>query len=141
MHRGSTIAGDAFDVDLTESSSQYTGPLGLDMSLAGHVTWKNQPPVAWNRPDNVALLKDLAAQMPYWVQSAMPNKIGLNYGADVAAAMTVQDFNPGSIGCQPLAPSSKTLTVKTVEWLIRNGWGPQLAKYEVTHGLRSLKGE
>lgn len=135
LHRGSTVATDAFDVKVYQSSTQYTGVTSTDMALTNHVSWKTQPSTTWNRPDDVAFLQALNQQMPYWVATSMPPHIGLKYGANLAAAMTIQNFNPGSIGCQPLAPSPNTLTPSTIAWLRQVGWGPQLARYAAQHHL------
>ncbi len=101
-----------------------------------HGSWI-QFPQAWARVDSVTVLKDFAAHAPrVFEQTGLaPKNLGLHYSADLAAAMTVQNFNPGSLGMQPLAPSPKALTPATETWLIKHGWGDVLAKYATSHHL------
>ena len=94
-----------------------------------------QFPKAWMRVDSVAVLKVVAGHAPkvFAQMGLAPNHLGLHYGADLAAAMTIQDFNPASLGMQPLAPSPKALTPATETWLIQHGWGGVLAQYATKH--------
>jgi len=98
-------------------------------------TWVPASTKIWTRPDNVTLLKRVAQHHPFDVGINFVPGIDLWYGPDVAAAMTIQNFNPGSVGCQALAPSPKTLTPTTIAWLRKVGWGPQLARYAAQHHL------
>lgn len=94
-------------------------------------------PQAWMRADSVAVVKALADHAPKVFRQIglAPKHLGLHYGAYLAAAMTIQDFNPGSLGMQPLAPSPKALTPATEAWLIQHGWGGVLARYAKKHHL------
>ena len=94
-------------------------------------------PKTWMRVDSVAVLKALAVHAPKVFDQIglAPKHLGLHYSADLAAAMTIQHFNPGSLGMQPLAPSPKALTPATETWLIKNGWGDVLTKYATSHHL------
>ena len=96
-----------------------------------------QFPKAWMRVDSVAVLKALAVHAPKVFDQIglAPKHLGLHYSADLAAAMTIQHFNPGSLGMQLLAPSPKALTPATEIWLIKHGWGEVLAKYATSHHL------
>lgn len=96
-----------------------------------------QFPHAWTRVDSVDVLKAFAVHAPKMFDQMgfAPKHLGLHYSADLAAAMTIQHFNPGSLGMQPLTPSAKALTPATETWLIKNGWGGVLAKYATMHHL------
>lgn len=96
-----------------------------------------QFPKAWMRVDSVAVLKVVAVHAPKVFDQIglAPKHLGLHYSADLAAAMTIQHFNPGSLGMQSLAPSTKALTPATETWLIKNGWGDVLTKYATSHHL------
>lgn len=96
-----------------------------------------QFPKAWIRVDSMAVLKALAVHAPKVFDQIglAPKHLGLHYSADLAAAMTIQHFNPGSLGMQPLAPSPKALTPVTETWLIKHGWGDVLTKYATSHHL------
>lgn len=103
-----------------------------------------QFPKPWTRTDSVAILQAIAQQSPsQWKtlrEIVAPKGIGIQYSADLAAAMTIQHFNPGSLGMQPLAPSAQALTPATETWLIKNGWGGVLAQYATTHHLSAPHG-
>ena len=94
-------------------------------------------PRTWMRVDSVAVLKAFATHAPklFAATGLAPQHLDLQYGADVAAAMTIQNFNPGSLGLQALAPSTKTLTPATIAWLRKAGWGHVLARYATAHHL------
>lgn len=102
--------------------------------LAG--TWVQFPP-SWTRIDSAAALRAIATQAyARWpsIRLAMAPPHGtVHYSADLKAAMTIQQFNPGSVGLTPLAPSPRTMTPATDAWLIAHGWGLVLAQYFVHH--------
>jgi len=102
-------------------------------------TWVRFPK-AQMRIDSVAALHTIAREDPAlwdkWRLWLAPPGYAMQYSADLKAAMTVQHFNPGSLGMQALAPSASTLTPATEAWLIKNGWGVALAKYALAHGIR-----
>jgi len=102
--------------------------------LAG--PWVQFPP-AWTRIDSVAALQAVAtharAQWPAIRLAMAPPHGTVHYSADLKAAMTIQQFNPGSVGLTPLVPSPRTMTPATDAWLIAHGWGLVLARYFVHH--------
>ena len=87
----------------------------------------------WTNLDSVEpLLAAVKHGYAYQVAGAFPSGIGLQYSSDVAAAMTVQNFNPSEVGGQPLAPSSSVLTSSTESWLTSSGWGSALTSYQAS---------
>lgn len=119
-------------------SVEYMGSPGIGPFVV-QGNWVALPKSAM-RMDSVAALHIIAAKDPAiwakWRLWLAPPGISMQYGADLKAAMTIQNFNPGSMGMQSLKPSPTTLTPATEVWLVRNGWGVALAKYALVHGIK-----
>jgi len=120
-------------------SVQYSGPSVGPYTVQGK--WVRFPKNQM-RIDSVVALQTIAEDAPAgwakWRLWLAPSGIAMQYSADLKAAMTVQNFNPGSLGMQPLKPSPATLTPAAEAWLVHNGWGAALAKYALAHGVKEV---
>ena len=96
----------------------------IPQPLAG--SWL-QGSASWTTPDSVAPII-AAYQHGHQMSVEFPN--GLVIAPDVLAAMTVQGFNPASVGGESVAPSSSTITPATSAALTSMGWGSALKAYE-----------
>ena len=134
IHAGSTVVawkytyqgGGVGNVVVLYSNNQHAA-LGFTGSWVSNST-------TWTTLDSVApLLAAVKHGYAYEVAGALPNGIGLHYSPNVAAALTIQNFNPAQVGGQPLFPSPSTLTSGTKSWLIQAGWGSALTSYQASH--------
>ena len=107
---------------------EYSGGNPVFVPLNGSWVQNN---ASWSKMDAVApLLAAYRGGDASSIASIFPTGVGVQVSSDVAAAMTVQKFNPSEVGGQPLAPSASTLTSATKSWLDSTGWSGALATYE-----------
>ena len=138
VQQGSTIIGWKY----TETSSTnagitvvYSNNQYVSVDLGGFSWIQNTP--SWTNPDAVAPLMAAYKYEPAQVASIFPTGINLQFSPDVAAALTVQQFNPSQVGGQSLAPSPSTLTSTTESWLQKAGYGSALTTYLAQSGTAS----
>lgn len=107
---------------------EYSGGNPVFVPLNGSWVQSN---ASWSKMDAVApLLAAYRGGDASSITSIFPTGVGVKVSSDVAAAMTVQKFNPSEVRGQPLAPSASTLTSATKSWLDSTGWSGALATYE-----------